>query len=66
MKKKWQKPILMWVVTIQGEPVAGTLAYTRARAIFHFLDGESRERWDNYRDAGYAVARCNVAHASGD
>lgn len=51
-----------WIVTIDGEPVAGTNAYTRKDAIDKFCDQGCRGEpsWKDYRAAGYAVIKVSL------
>lgn len=49
----------MWIITIDGSPVAGTIAYTRKDAVNSFCTGES-EPWKYWRGCGYDVKRIAI------
>jgi len=53
-----------WIVTIDGEPVAGTNGYSRRDAIESFMaDGggvETGRTWREYLAAGYAVVKVRL------
>lgn len=51
-----------WIVTIDGDPVVGTNAYTRRSAIAIFCS-RSAYGWSYWRSAGYDVVRVQLKSA---